>query len=75
LGSIAAPRLLHTTAIREVLRIVQLVQAGGVDVVLVIVHRVDSHNSVNEAPVVSTSVCSYRFADGLQQAKSNPTTR
>jgi hypothetical protein len=44
LGSIAAPGLPHTTAIREVLKMVQLVQPGGVGVVLVTVHCVEGHN-------------------------------
>jgi hypothetical protein len=69
LGSIAAPGLPHTTAIREVLTIVQLLQAGGAGVVLVTVHCAESHNSVKEAPVVSISVCSVTPDDDRQQAR------
>jgi hypothetical protein len=44
LGSIAAPGLPHTTAIREAFRTVQLVQLGGFGVVLAIVHCTEGHN-------------------------------
>jgi hypothetical protein len=51
---------------------VQLVQAGGVGVVLVTVHCIELHNRVKDAPVVSTSVCSFT-PDGPQQARRTAT--